>query len=116
MMTGLPVTTQDYYPPPTLAPDTVQPFPGYPLHSMSVAATQYEYDYHLDRYFRAHAHYMSWYDYCMTAAYGRYQSSLFYFFYVEFLNYGIWWIVLNFIILVCTIELSFCCVCNLVMC
>ena len=64
---------QDYYPPQTLAPDMVRPFPGYLIHSMYVAATQYEYDYHLDRYFHAHAHYMSWYDYCMVAI----QSSLF---------------------------------------
>ena len=62
----------DYYPLANSAINTIRPFTGYPLHSMSIAATQYEYDYHLDRYFRAHAHYMSWYDYCMTAAYGRY--------------------------------------------
>lgn len=55
------------------APETVQPVPGYPLHSMTVGSSQYEYDYHLNRYFSAYAHYMTWYDYCMTAAYGRFE-------------------------------------------
>ena len=49
---------QDYYAS-SQASETVRPFPGYPLHSMYVASSQYEYDYHLGRYFRACAHYMS---------------------------------------------------------